>query len=152
MTDHFRDATEMGPSPPSREALAVALAQAAESEPLLADRSVDPWNFPRQRIDLASGWQLWFLWSPDQQLATLSEARAPNGGRWTWGCDRWPDWDASAEAVALNPLEHLLTPGQRQRLQERLLNCNCWPEPDPPPPLPPINLQAYYEGECYPLS
>lgn len=152
MTDHFRDATEMPPARPSREALAAALAQAAESEPMLAHRSVDPWNFPMQQVDMANGWVFWFWWTTDQQLATLLKARASDGTVWDWGCDRWPDWDAAAEAVNLNPLEHLISPEQRERLQERLLNCNCWPEPDPLPPLPPINLQAYYEGECYPLS
>jgi hypothetical protein len=44
--------------------------------------------------------------------------------------------------VVLNPLEHLITPEQRERLRQRLLTCSCWPGPDPlPVPPPPTREQ-----------
>jgi hypothetical protein len=35
--------------------------------------------------------------------------------------------------VVLDPLRHLISADQRQRLEQRLLSCCCWPEPDMPP-------------------
>jgi hypothetical protein len=124
------------PAPPSRAALAAVLAQAAEGEPLLADRPVPACDWAKQQVDLANGWSLWIWWASDEKMS-LSAARAPDGGYWTWGCDRWPDWNAGPDAVVLDPLQHLLTPEQRERLRQRLLTCSCWPEPDPPPVPPP---------------
>jgi hypothetical protein len=115
--------------------LAIVLAQAAEGEPLLAD---DPGGDLRlQRVDLANGWRLGVLWFLGDAPA-LAYATAPDGARWEYGCDRWPDWNAGPDAVALDPIHHLLTPKQRERLRERLLTCSCWPEPDPPPDPPPM--------------
>jgi hypothetical protein len=127
----------MVPAPPSRAALAAVLAQVAEGEPLLADHMPDENDWVTQRIDLASGWSLWVHWVPGPIMERLFAAQAPDGARWTYGCDRWPDWNAGPAAVVLDPLQHLITPEQRERLRQRLLNCRCWPEPDPLPAPPP---------------
>lgn len=130
------------PAPPSRAALAAVLAQAAEGEPLLADRPVPVDDWITQRADMANGWKLWIWWLPSGQLDRLWAATAPDGARWELGCDRWPDWGAGPDAVVLDPLTHLITPEQRERLRQRLLTCSCWPEPDPlPTPPPPTREQ-----------
>ena len=139
MTDQFPDATETAPAPPSRAALAAVLAQVAEGEPLVAN---DPGGALRlQRVDMANGWRLAVGWSPvDEPM--LWGAVSPDGARWSYGCDRWPDWTAGPDAVVLEPLQHLITPEQRERLRQRLLTCSCWPEPDPlPVPPPPTRAQ-----------
>ena len=124
------------PAPPSRAALAAVLAQAAESEPLLANEPlISDWI--TQRVDMANGWRLWFWWLPSGQLDRLWAATAPDGAHWSYGCDRWPDWDAGPDAVVLDPLQHLINAEQRERLRQRLLTCSCWPEPDPLPVSPP---------------
>jgi hypothetical protein len=56
--------------------------------------------------------------------------------------------DEGRDAVVLEPLQHLLTPEQREQLLQRLLSCSCWPEPDPPPEPPSM---AAIE-ELYPLE
>jgi hypothetical protein len=95
-----------------------------------------------QLVNLANGWNLWIWWRPTDQLDRLWAATAPDGSRWEYGCDRWPDWDAGPEAVVLEPLRHLITSEQRERLRLRLLTCSCWPEPDPlPVPPPPTREQ-----------
>jgi hypothetical protein len=125
------------PAPPSRAALAAVLAQAAEPDcALLADHMPDENDWVTQRVDLASGWSLWVYWVPGLIMERLW-AQAPDGGYWTYGCDRWPDWNAGTEAVVLEPLRHLLNDEQRERLRQRLLSCRCWPEPDPLPAPPP---------------
>jgi hypothetical protein len=112
------------------------LAQAGEPDcALLADRPVSDAG-GAQHIDLANGWRLSLWWHPGADTCFLVGALAPDGGCWTWGCDRWPDWLAGPEAVVLEPLRHLLTDEQRERLQQRLLACSCWPEPDAPPEPP----------------
>ena len=128
------------PTPPSRAALAAVLVQAAEGEPLLADRPVSlNWLAGKQRIDLANGWSIYVWWRHGGQLDYLESALSPDGFRWTWGCDRWPDWEAGPAAVVLDPLEHLITPEVREQLRQRLLTCNCWPEREHPPrPEPPL--------------
>jgi hypothetical protein len=149
MTDPIPAAEESSvapPAPPSRAALAAVLAQAAEAEPLLADRpAAAGWC---QRIDLANRWNLWVWWLAGDQLDRLWAARAPDGGRWSYACDRWPDWNAGPGAVPLEPLDHLITPEQRERLRLRLLTCSCWPEPDPLP-LPP---EMAWIDENFPLE
>jgi hypothetical protein len=147
MPDHLRDATEMVPTPPSRAALAAVLVQAAEPDcALLADRPVSDVG-GAQRIDLANGWRLSLWWHPGPELARLWAATAPDGGIWSFGCDRWPDWNAGPEAVVLEPLRHLLTDEQRERLRQRLLTCSCWPEPDPlPEPEPPTMAELFPEA------
>jgi hypothetical protein len=137
MIDRFRGVTKTPPAPPSRAALAAVLAQVAEPDcRLLADQMPDENDWVTQRVDLASGWSLWVHWVPGLIMERLFAAQAPDGARWTFGCDRWPDWNAGPAAVVLDPLTHLITPEQRERLRQRLLTCNCWPEPDPLP-LPP---------------
>jgi len=121
------------PAPPSRAALAAVLAQAAEGEPLLAS---DPGGFLRlQFVDLANGWKLGVFWYLGDQ-PQLWAATAPDGAHWSYGCDRWPDWDAGPDAVVLDPIRHLMSPEQRERLRQRLLTCSCWPEPEPLPEPP----------------
>jgi hypothetical protein len=136
-------APEGMPAPPSRAALAAVLAQAAEGAPLLADRPVYlNWLAGKQRIDLANGWKLWVWWGHGGHLDYLESALSPDGAHWSHGCDRWPDWNAGPDAVVLDPLTHLITPEQRERLRQRLLTCSCWPEPDPlPVPSPPTREQ-----------
>jgi len=141
MADQSHDLTQP-PAPPSRAALAAVLAQAAEGEPLLADQPVLIGDWITQRVDTANGWRLCVWWLPSGQFDRLAIAVAPDGAYWTYGCDRWPGWNAGPDAVVLDPLTHLITPGQRERLRQRLLTCSCWPEPDPlPTPPPPTREQ-----------
>lgn len=133
--DHSPAATEMVPAPPpppSREALAAALVRAAEGEALLADRPVAECLGSYQRIDMVSGWLLVFRWSFDGGLYSCSGATAPDGGRWSWGCDWWPNWEAGPTGQPLSPLHHLISAEQRAGLEARLRDCLCWPEPPPP--------------------
>ena len=125
----------MVPAPPGRAGLAAVLAQAGEPDcALLADRP--PMAGWAQRIDLASGWSLWIWWRSHGEMDRLWAAKAPDGGCWTFGCDRWPDWNAGPDAVVLDPLTHLINDEQRERLRLRLLTCSCWPELDPLPEPP----------------
>ena len=124
------------PAPPSRAALAVVLVGVVEGEMLLADRDVPACDWATQRVDLQNGWSLWIWWTPDREMGPLLSALAPDGAIWSYGCDRWPDWNAGPAAVTLDPLRHLITPEQRARLRQRLLTCNCWPEPEPLPAPP----------------
>jgi hypothetical protein len=126
------------PAPPSRDALAAVLAQIVEGAPLLADRPVAEIAHGLQRLSMANGWRLeiewrYDWWHPARVMGPLLAAVAPDGGRWEHGCDRWLDWNSGPDAVVLDPLQHLLTPEQRERLRIRLLDCSCWPAPDPPP-------------------
>jgi hypothetical protein len=134
--DHSPAATEMVPAPPpppSREALAAALARAAEGEALLADRPVEECLGSYQRLDTVTSWHLVVRWSFGGELVACTGATAPDGGRWSWGCDWWPDWEAGPAGQALSPLRHLLTAEQRAALEARLRGCLCWPKPKPPP-------------------
>ena len=138
------------PTPPSRAALAAVLVQAAEPDcALLADRPVSDAG-GAQRIDLANGWRLSLWWHPGPELARLWAATAPDGGIWSFGCDRWPDWHAGPEAVVLEPLRHLITAEQREQLRQRLLTCNCWPARElPPRPEPPSMAEI---DQLYPFD
>jgi hypothetical protein len=107
---------------------AAVLAQAAESEPLLANWQAAGLSWGIQWVDLANGWQLGCWWMLGQ-LGHLVAATAPDGAQWTYGCDRWPDWTAGPDAAVLDPLRNLLTPGQRYQLEARLRGCCCWPAP-----------------------
>ena len=119
-------------TPPSRTTLAAVLVQAAESEPLLADLPAAEISCGTQRIDLANGWSFWLSWR-DGVMGPLLQATSPDGSCWSYGCDRWPDWSAGPDAVVLDPLRHLISEQQRERLRDRLLTCSCWPEPEMPP-------------------
>ena len=134
MPNQFPGATKMVPAPPSRAALAAVLVQAPSAAWLVANRPASAGIV--QRLDLANGWRLWVSWQAQDEMGDLWAATAPDGSQWTYGCDRWPDWDAGPDAVVLEPLQHLLTPEQREQLRQRLLSCACWPEPDPPPDPP----------------
>ena len=128
------------PTPPSRAALAAVLAQAADSEPLLLDRPIRAAGCVC-RVDLANGWSLRINWTCGLRMGPLVGALSPDGGVWTWGCDRWPDWNAAAEAVVLDPLQHLLSAEQREQLRQRLLTCACHLEPEPIPPPQPLTRE-----------
>jgi hypothetical protein len=139
------------PAPPTHEAVAAVLIAAADGAPLLADQPVSELHWGLQRVDTASGWQLGIWWR-QQIMGPLHSATAPDGGRWIYGCGRWPDWLAGSEAVVLDPLAHLLTADQRQRLQDRLLSCNCWPAVELPSlPEPPLLSEIFPEGEVWDL-
>ena len=125
------------PPRPTSAAVAAALVQAAEGEPLLANApgSAIPWGL--QTIDTLSRWQL-CVWWRDGHMGPLHSAIDPAGLQWVYGCARWPDWLAGPEAVVLDPIRHLLTDEQRQGLHAALLDAVCWPAPDlPPEPEPP---------------
>jgi hypothetical protein len=78
-------------------------------------------------------------WNPEDRLQRLSSAVGPGGGLWGYGCQRWPDWDAGPTAVVLDPLRHLISEADRERLRLRLLDCRCWPAlPQPRLVAPPI--------------
>jgi hypothetical protein len=120
--------TDLPPRPTS-EAVAAALIAAADGAPLLADHPVTPDDFGLQRITMANGWKLAIWWSLGQQMGPVHQATSPEGLHWVYGCARWPDWLAGPEAVVLDPIRHLLSDEQRERLRARLLSCSCWPEP-----------------------
>jgi hypothetical protein len=123
------------------------LVQAAEGEPLLADELGGHQRL--QFVDMANGWRLGVLWHIGDKPALWS-ALAPDGAYWTHGCDRWPDWNAGPDAVVLDPLQHLISPEQREQLRQRLLTCNCWPERElPPRPEPPSMAEI---DQLFPLE
>lgn len=129
----------MNPDPfdyirPTRRELTAALLAAAEDAPLLANASPAAIGWGTQLIDVATTGGLWRLrvwWQPEELLGPLSAATGPGRRLWCYGCDRWPHWDAGATTVVLDPLRHLLSGEQRERLRERLLHCSCWPSEDP---------------------
>lgn len=124
------------PAPPTGEQLAAVLIAAANGAPLLADRSGQEIGSGFQRVDVVVdglAWRLRLLWDErwwdeEDRLQQLISAVAPGGGRWEYGCQRWPDWDAGPTAVVLDPLLHLISDGERERLRMRLLDCRCWPD------------------------
>ena len=123
--------TDQLPPRPTSHAVAAALVRAAAGEPLLADRRSTCDQLELQRVDLVSGWQL-SIWWRDGRLGPLHQAIDPDGLEWTNGCARWPDWSAGPDAVALDPIEHLLSSDQRQQLEARLRDARCWPAPPVP--------------------
>ena len=135
--------------PPTNAAVAAALIAAADGAPLLANlsgREISPSIISPdlQWIDMASGWKL-VIWWAGGSIGPLHRATAPDGASWTLGCARWPDWNAGPQAEVLDPIRHLLTPEQRERLRVRLLDCTCWPEQQPPP-LPPPAPARFTDG------
>jgi hypothetical protein len=145
------------PAPPTGEQLAEVLLAAADGAILLADRPGRDIDSGHQRVDvlapaLGGLWRLllWWdgrWWDPGDRLQRLSSAVAPGGGWWGYGCQRWPDWDAGPAAVILNPLQHLMSDGDRDRLRVRLLDCRCWPPlPQPRWNAPPIG-EIWSEAE-----
>ena len=120
--------TDLPPRPTS-QAVAAALARAADSEPFLADLPVACIWWGLQTIDTVSGWQL-VVWWVSGELGPLHRAIDPAGLEWVHGCARWPDW--SPGSVPLDPIAHLLTGDQRQQLEARLRTARCWPAPPAP--------------------
>jgi hypothetical protein len=81
------------PTPPSRAALAAVLVQAAEAEPLLADRPALDVGWGLQRIDLANGWSLHIWWHHGQMgplHGALPPMAAAGPGAVTAGRIGWP--------------------------------------------------------------
>ena len=129
------------PPRPTSHAVAAALGRVCNSEQFLADRPVADCLWGIQTIDTLTGWQLSFWWVRGE-LGPLHRAIDPAGLEWIHGCARWPDWSAGPEAVALDPITHLLTDHQRQQLEARLRTARCWPAAPAPRAsvLPLLNL------------
>ena len=106
--------------PPTNEAVAAALIDAADGAHLLANRPGRE-AFPGiQWVDMANGWRLAIWWPHLAPLiGPLHRATAPDGAVWSYGCARWPDWNAGPDAEILDPIRHMLTPEQRERLRVR---------------------------------
>lgn len=127
----------------TRQALKEALL-AIRTERIIANKKgcdVD-WGHQWVELIMVDGWEGWWRfgffwdrrwWNEEDYLQRLSVAIAPDGSRWGYGCDRWPSWDHGSSAVILEPLRHLLTAAERMQINDRLLNCSCWPEELPPP-------------------
>lgn len=126
--------TQPDPPRPPSEAVAAALVRVADGEPALLHR---PWQEGRGLLwlDTLSRWRL-AIWWMGEALGPLHWAADPAGLQWVHGCARWPGWDAGPDAVALDPIAHLLTAEQRARLQAVVMALPCWPEPEQPPPRP----------------
>lgn len=131
-------------TPPTMTQLAAIVIRAADGEPLVANRPVSEIQWGLQTVDLACGWRLRIWWSPGPTLGPLHGALAPDGGCWTYGASRWPDWLAGPDSVPYDPIRHSLDDEQRERLRIRLLSCSCWPEPiQPPRPEPPTMAELF---------
>ena len=119
---------------PTREALTEALRQVADpAQPIAVDQTPDETGSYQQQLVTVPGWRLLIMWR-EGAISHLSQAWAPGGTHWAYGCDRWPDWTAGPEAVLLCPIQHLLAPLERAALERRLLA-----EPCTPPPQMPVN-------------
>ena len=126
------DTTPQGPPAPSGDAVAAALiAVASGAVPVEAWAVQADELLNRQQVWASSGWRFAFWWQLGV-LHRLAVALAPDGGRWEYGCSRWPDWTAGPDAVVLDPVHHLLTLEQRAQLQARLLTCPLRPRPPVP--------------------
>ena len=119
---------------PTREALADALRQVIDpAQAIRVDSTPDETGSYQQQLVTVPGWRLLIMWR-EGAISHLSQAWAPGGTHWAYGCDRWPDWTAGPEAVLLCPIQHLLAPLERAALERRLLA-----EPCTPPPQMPVN-------------
>ena len=143
------------PPPPTRQALAKVLVLAATDAAIIADRPGREIGWGVQWFDVVAPrarlWGLSIWWAADGRLGQLAGAVAPGGGRWSPGCDRWPCWAAGADSVVLEPIPHLLSEGQRERLRERLWDCCCWPPPEHPAREPVKLLPPVVEGDWWEL-
>lgn len=108
----------------------------------IVNRSVDSIGWGCQSVRLASGWRLRVWWFFCGAMGPLSGAMAPDGRRWDYGCDRWPDWEAGSKAVILDPFRHLITPEQREMIAERLSVAEVQPPPE-------IEVEAPLLGEIW---
>lgn len=108
------------PPRPSREELATMLtALATGQDAPMVNQSPHDIGWGHQGVRLASGWRLRVWWLVTG-MGPMSGAMAPDGRRWDYGCDRWPDWDAGATAIVLDPLRHLVPSEYREMIAERL--------------------------------
>lgn len=136
------------PPRPSRKELAEALASMLTGEPFTVNRSIAPPCV--QFVKLASGWRLavwWLSGTPEGSLGPLAAARSPDGRRWVFGCDRWPDWDSAEQALVLDPLQHLITPLERASLEELLRSAVPVKRPEPAPVDAPAVEDIWTEAE-----
>ena len=126
---------------PSRQDLIEILRQAADPEVAInvnvCLRWVSPGCWASQTVRV-KGWRLCFLWY-GHDIDHLSTADAPQGHHWSYGCDRWPSWEAGPDSVPLCPIRHLLTAAERQALEARLLATPADPEPPTPVNVPTVD-------------
>ena len=125
------------PPRPTNKAVAAALLSVANGEGFLADLQPDETDHILQRLSTVSGWEM-AVWWHHGDMGPLHAATDPQGLHWIYGCSRWPSWEAGPDAVVLDPIRHLLTREQRDRLQLVLQSAVCWPPPPPLPPPPPV--------------
>jgi hypothetical protein len=118
---------------PSRQDLIEIFRQVLDPEVLinvdicLVDIDLD-WAVQTVRV---AGWRLAILWHGNH-IDHLSTTDDPLGRHWSYGCDRWPSWEAGPDSVPLCPIQHLLSGNERKALKNRLLATGA----DPEPPLP----------------
>lgn len=145
------DAAPEDPPVVHREQLARVLEAAATDAAVIGDRQGQAIGWGLQVVSVVAPrgrlWELLLWWEADGRLGSLAGAVAPDGGRWSPGCDRWPGWEAGADSVPLEPLRHLLSQEQRERLRARLWACVCWPAPEQPIRPPPPTM-----AELFPLN
>lgn len=124
---------------PSRQDLIKILRQAADHEVAIsADINlVDAPMWAVQTVRF-NGWRLAILWHGDK-IDHLSTTDDPLGRHWSYGCDRWPNWEAGPDSLPLCPIRHLLTSAERQALEARLLTTPADPEPPPPTEVPTVD-------------
>jgi len=126
---------------PSRQDLIEILRQAADPEvPINVNVClfcVTPGCWAVQTVSV-KGWRLCLLWR-GHDIDHLSTADAPQGRYWSYGCDRWPSWEAGPDSVPLCPIKHLLTAAERQALEARLLATPADPEPPAPVNVPTVD-------------
>ena len=124
---------------PSRQDLIEILNQAADPEvPIGSDINlVDAPSWAVQTIRV-NNWRLAILWHGDK-VDHLSTTDDPLGRHWSYGCDRWPSWEAGPDSVPLCPIRHLLTAAQLHALEARLLATPADPEPPMPVDVPTVD-------------
>jgi len=124
---------------PSRNDLVTILRQAADPEvPInvsICPTITSSWQLQTVRVN---GWTLAILWL-DDRIDHLSTTDDPLGRHWSYGCDRWPSWEAGPDSVPLCPIEHLLIAPERKALEGRLLTAPADPEPPLPVDVPTVD-------------
>jgi hypothetical protein len=124
---------------PTRADLVAILRQALNPEvPINVDGCmywISPDYWATQPV-LVNGWTLEIIWH-GCNIDHLRTADAPQGLHWSYGCDRWPSWEAGPDSVPLCPIRHLLTAAERQALEARLQTIPCKPPAEPSDPVAP---------------
>jgi len=126
---------------PSRQDLIDILRQATDPEVPINVNVCLRWVSPgcwASQIVRVKGWQLAILWHGDT-IDHLSTTDDPMGRHWSYGCDRWPSWEAGPDSVPLCPIRHLLTVPERKALETRLLTTPADPEPPAPVNVPTVD-------------